>query len=437
MQRKLNPLEHAVWLGGQTLPLNEVIVWRVHGRFSLDQLQNALRSLRTQQPFSSLRVSVDSVLGPSLTNDGVPEFEVREEDIGPSADWTPAAEEELERPFSWDEGPLLRFRLLRSEAFTDILLSLHHALYDGLSSHYIMHEIMTLMAEGPKKQAAAAFPPTFDDLLPPEASRRLGTVLSLNAVKLIGPFCRVWLRLRRRMNPSPSLPIPAVLNERSTQTFRVIHGSIPPENASNLLSGCKARKVSVLAAASAACLLALAKRSRDKNLRKYGFASPVNMRPWLSPPLTGELGLFLSRINAHIYCAPNQDFWQTARKINEKIQRRLVKSKLFTLHLLVSAVLAGLPDDCLGPTLARFGTRPARYDFTISNVGRLPVRDNYGPYRVSASWGMENLFAGRRTVAIQSLGNALFFTLSFRDFVMGKQEASGLLSDIIQQLEFC
>lgn len=157
----------------------------------------------------------------------------------------------------------------------------------------------------------------------------------------------------------------------------------------------------------------------------------------IPPPLTNELGLSLSRINAHIYRSPDQDFWQTARKIDEKLQRRLVKNKLFTLHLLVSAVLASIPDDYLAPTLARFGTRPARYDFTIGNIGRLAVKDAYGSYRVSAIWTMENLFAGRRTVEVQSFGNTMFFSLSFREFVMDKKEASALLFDIIQRLETC
>lgn len=50
---------------------------------------------------------------------------------------------------------------------------------------------------------------------------------------------------------------------------------------------------------------------------------------------------------------------------------------------------------------------------------------------------MENLFAGRRTMEVQSFGNTIFLSLSFREFVMDKKEASALLFDIIQRLETC
>lgn len=87
---------------------------------------------------------------------------LREDEHG----WQREVEIELSRSFDWRTAPLIRVVLLHSESVSELIVTCHHAIADGLSSAYIIRDIVQgLESEGDGlKPLSQAYP--IEQLMP-------------------------------------------------------------------------------------------------------------------------------------------------------------------------------------------------------------------------------------------------------------------------------
>jgi len=140
MKQKLNIIERLVWGGGKSSYMFTVSV-SFRGQISPDQLKEALTSLRKKNPLLCVRIALDEGKNPWFESEGVPGFSIRTLKRNSEADVLNEIKNELNMPINWKSGPLIRFMLLESPAITDLVISCHHCIADGISISCLIRDI--------------------------------------------------------------------------------------------------------------------------------------------------------------------------------------------------------------------------------------------------------------------------------------------------------
>ncbi|MBR7675575.1 hypothetical protein KDA82_21660, partial [Streptomyces daliensis] len=144
MRRRLSPTERFVWAAGEALPVNFALVARIRGRTTPNLLCEALSAARRRHPLLGARIGDPGRWQAWLTTRGTPEPQLRvvratAGSRGASADgdegaqgaggaegWTRVLEEELQRRFDTEAGPLARFVMVDHGDAFDLVAIYHH-----------------------------------------------------------------------------------------------------------------------------------------------------------------------------------------------------------------------------------------------------------------------------------------------------------------------
>ncbi len=132
MNRLLGPSEHLLWLLAQTKPINVVLCATITGPLTIKQLSKALASVQHRHPLLGVRIAIDNCQQARFVSEGVPSIPLRITERLSEEHWCHEAEEELLRPFSWSEGPLIRVVFLQSPDVSELIVTFDHCIGDGL-----------------------------------------------------------------------------------------------------------------------------------------------------------------------------------------------------------------------------------------------------------------------------------------------------------------
>src|SRR5260370_2868171 len=147
--RPLGPSEQYFWLSNQNSAKHFVIAAEIVGDATVEAWVSAIAAAQLRHPL--LRVSVE--YGP----DGPPCFRehanipipVRIVPEDESATWHVEMAKELATQIPLNGTPLARITLLRKSGGSILLLSMHHSIADGLSSAFVIREILEALSGKP------------------------------------------------------------------------------------------------------------------------------------------------------------------------------------------------------------------------------------------------------------------------------------------------
>ena len=155
--RPLGPSEQYFWLSNQNGAKHFVIAAEIIGDATVEAWVSAVEA-QLRHPL--LRISIQS--GP----DGPPCFHehanipiplriVPEEN---SVTWTVEMAKELATPILLNGAPLVRITVLRKSGGSTLLLSMHHSIADGLSSAFVIRDILEALSGKPLQPLALTDP---------------------------------------------------------------------------------------------------------------------------------------------------------------------------------------------------------------------------------------------------------------------------------------
>ncbi len=444
MKRKLSVLEHLIFINSQKSPENFAIMARINGLISTVQIQNVLSHLKKKHPLLSTRITFDNQEIPYFISDKVPEFSVRVLPKKNHDHWQKIVAEELELPFPWQTGPLVRFVLIESKISQDLIVICDHCVADALSLAYLTRDILYQLGHPENNIDSLPQLPGIDELIPstlmesvPQSKKRLPLIIGGLLFILISTY-KVFQGIKTILNwltfkfMPRSTTIDLVSKKQLENDFfdksahnskkeiltnsrlRIFSWYLPQAETSQLINRCKQEQTSVHAALCTACLLALNEIKEVNQSCIQKVASPISIRNRLSLPVGESFGFFAGRIISSVNYKLGMDFWDMARNFKQDLTNQIRDDKLAILFFRTKAILPIVANSTLRKyffsILKFFDNGKLNYDLAVSNLGRLDFPIQYGSLTLEAMYGpIINTNEGENILGVCTIGNQLYF----------------------------
>lgn len=399
MERTLSGVERMMYLTSELTSANGFISARIRGPLDEAKLRVALDRLPRRHPLLSTRVvRKQGVL--VFTAEAVPLIPLRvisDDGSGPSVLEVAAAE--LTAPLARDTGPLARFTLLRHPdgERADLIMTMDHAIADGASCLYVIRDLLA-SHEAPEAEIEPV-------PLPPPVTHRFPAPI-LDAASPLVPL------------PSADLPsTPWFL--ASPSDIVLTAAELPREPMQALARCCRARGVTVHAAACAAFGGALAARSEART--KVIISSPVSYRHRIDSGLRDTISCAIAFADLHVDRSAPGSFWEQAHAVRQQLLEWKTDQKLFGAAFAIEAVSQAEPDDSSFLRRVRWGMK--RPDLSISNLGRQPIPSRYGDLTIEAFRGAACL-PGEIVVSLCTLDETMHVTLATSGLSSAENDAA-------------
>lgn len=352
MNRKLGGLELLFYAWDQRVPKHHMLAARIEGITTVQSWKKALISLQRRHPM--LRVGIshnhnEVVFSP--TNNPIP-LEIRSYTVKTSIQME--LQHELARPVRIFDGPLLRVVLLHNEQGCFLIVSAHHSVADGLSLVYLVNDILKAVTGSDLDELPLK--PSLDELL-----NRLNGDLFGKAFQRID-------EARRNLDasaPKPLEPQIDVLTFSRDLTDRIIARS-------------KAEQTTVHATLQAAAVVSIASLV-PANGASIRVMSPISPREHLE--VSEQCGLYTIAATLGFDESARSNFWELSRRAKEDL------SPWFSLNSLEGYTdgINGLVANTEDP--AAFIESNLNFEIMLSNLGRFPFANVYGPLTVKNLYG--------------------------------------------------
>jgi hypothetical protein len=373
--RPLGPSEQYFWLSNQNSAKHFVIAAEIIGDATVEAWVSAIAAAQLRHPL--LRISIQS--GP----DGPPCFHehanipiplriVPEEN---SVTWTVEMAKELATPILLNGAPLVRITVLRKSGGSTLLLSMHHSIADGLSSAFVIRDILEALSGKPLQPLA---------LTDPQES-----LCSAAA----GP-------------PPPSPPVyrPATLLRRDTGGPTVQALKLSKELTTKLRTHAREVGATVHGALVAAFTFAGRQLSSDWLTHPVRVVSPVNNRKLLGL----EDQCTLSIIFPTGAYAPDSEerLWDVARAVKDELTLVRTAEGLSTVFSGFRQLMSTSPDVA---QIAAFELQVCACEGMVSNLGVLPFETSFGGFKLESLWGPSVLVGieGEQMIGAGTLNGAI------------------------------
>jgi hypothetical protein len=357
--RPLGASEQYFWLSNQNSAKHFVIAAEIIGDATAETWVSAIAAAQLRHPL--LRVSVE--YGP----EGLPRFRehanipiplriVPEDEF---VTWHMEMATELATPIPPSGIPLVRITVLRKSGGSTLLLSMHHSIADGLSSAFVIRDILEALSGKPLQPLA---------LTDPQES-----LCSAAA----GPL-------------PPSAPVyrPATLLRRNTGGPTVQDLKLSEELTTKLRTHAREVGATVHGALVAAFTFAGRQFSSHWLTHPVRVVSPVNNRKLLGL----EDQCTLSIIFPTGAYAPDSEerLWDVARAVKDELTPVRTAEGLSTVFSGFRQLMSTSPDVA---QIAAFELQVCACEGMVSNLGVLPFETSFGGFKLESLWG-PSVFVG-------------------------------------------
>ncbi len=410
--RALGNIERGCWLIDQAAPMNVLAVAQVRGRLDVARVPQALRRLQWRHPLLRVCVQVDDDGAPMYFEADAPiPFSVIDRRDG--SHFHQLVTDERNRPFRWDQAPLLRLSILRGDDESDLVFTMHHVISDGASSTYILRDLLTAIGDPAVASAWTALPlrPALEDLMPPSERGRQGLQRSVRFLaEQAWTFCVRRPRLLSEQQAVPS----------SERRSAVSHQQLSQEQTRELLAACRSHGVTLHGTLCAALLLAVGAEVRDESSIPepiLGCCTPVNLRRFLLPAIGEDLGLYVGPIVTFHHITARTELLALAAELTQQIHTAR-SNGVPTQALATQSRL--LPPRVSPQRAAKhlynrlFGT------VSVTNMGVLDIPLQYGDLRLSAVHigGSNNAFGSLISIGVTTLDGQLFLNFNYNERIV-------------------
>ncbi len=399
-----------------------VTISRIKGILNEELLRKALDITQSRHPLlNSAIVAKSNSFWFEEGADKIPLLVVKKQQI---QQWQEVVIEELNQKINSDKN-LLRVTLVNfkeEENICYLITTIHHAIADASSCIQLHSEILTncqTITEGKAGSNVTQLPqlPSIDKLIPEYLqgfTGKIGNILYLLNLKL---------QLLRYQPITVGFEKSIQIQSRSCG---MVHRKLNSELTARLVDVCRQEKTTVQAALGAAMLFAVAKKtnlSQRKNTC-LSFRSSINLRPRLQPQINKEhLGSIVSSLFSFHNLKENNNFWDLAQDIKQKLEKGLATSDAFRF-LLVSKKL-----------LTSFLNNPSQSPGSayLTNIGRITIPHDYGQFQLEEISFVpgQAAFGGIFTAAVSTFRGSMLLNFMFSQPSISTETVETLASDMI------
>src|SRR6266851_1591594 len=358
--RPLGPSEQYFWFSNQNSAKHFVIAAEITGDATIATWMAAVAAAQLRHPL--LRVSVEC--GP----DGPPCFRehanipiplriVPEEEL---TAWQVEMAKELATPIPLSGTPLVRIALLRKSGGSTLLLSMHHSIADGLSSAFVIRDILEALSGKP-----------------------------LQPLTLTDPQENLCSAVADTPLP-PSAPVypPATLLRRDAGGSTVQALKLSKELTTKLRTHAREVGATVHGALVAALTFAGRQLSPDWLTHPVRVVSPVDNRKLLGLEDQCALSIIFP-MGAY---APDSEerLWDVARVVKDDLTPARTAEGLSTVFSGFLQLMSTSPNVA---QIAAFELQACACEGMVSNLGVLPFETSFGGFKLESLWG-PSVFVG-------------------------------------------
>ena len=354
LNRPLGAFEKLIWLVDQWTPRNFAVVARVEGDSIWgEDLKVALGHAQRRHPALRTAIQADENGSPRFVPCGRP-IHLRVVARTNDMQWLPEVEAELSLPFQPDEGPLLRACLVLGATVSELILTAHHSIGDGISSMYLVRDLLESI-EGYRLEELPPRPPLED---------------------MVRDVKRVLLQEGHKSSPAPANL--RIVDRPQKPTVQIV--DISSSELGRILVRCREEGTTLQGALLAAVLLSLSEQPSVHCL------SPISLRH-LSASIVDDFGLFLSSGMATLDRETARYFWPLARAARQQVVQALDPQALSERIAAMASVVSG---DQNPQSVYENVWRGIGYSAVLTNLGRFPKLSKVNRFHVTALYPIQS-----------------------------------------------
>jgi len=425
-ERKLGAFESAAALTGEAFAFNAVVAVSLSGAPSLKTLRDALDTVQERHSLLKARIVRRGAGRRFVTDVSLPiPLTVLPPDL--PGGWRAYADEELNRTFDWQAGPLIRVGYVPpagEDGRGDVVVTVHHAIADATSLSALVAEVLGLCAGSLETDRETAESrgvlPAVEDLFP-------------------RPF-RGWRGLLKRavftirqINDEVSFKVRGAAMRRpplhSAGRARTLSAALSPEATRALVRRCRRLRLTLNSVLCAAMLVAVKRALHGGEtrslLRNFVFA---DLRPYLaSPPAPGDLGTCFGMLRHTLEIRDDTGIWDCAHLVNRAVYksgRRGEKFAAVALSYGMMKMILGMRNDRMGNT-------------AVSYTGVATLPESYGTLAIEELHAfVSNFVLGPEyTAQVRMFSGRLWWDIVYLDSDMNRARAVELAEGIVDLLE--
>lgn len=415
MDRFLGGMEHSFWLYDRIHPVHFALCARIKGGFSIEKLRQSLASVQQQHPLLRVGIAVDGVGRPKFVEQSgeIPLRVIARED---DRAWEQELEVELSESFNWATAPLVRAVLLHSTRTSELIVTCHHSIADGLSVAYLIRDIVRGLERDRMVSSKLLDCSPMEHLF-------LGIEESMSEISA---------QIARLSQTEIVLPeYDSVVSQRPRPHLRT--ALLPASLTQQLQALARKEKTSVHGAIGAAFLLALA-RQQGAAPCQLNCLSPINLRSNLVDKVGENVGLYIALGLTKHEIGMDSSLWEIARSLKSQLAEVMMPEQLFEDASSRQRVMATLPD---ARTVAQGMQQQHNYNLLITNLGRLNLEQNFGSLSIEELYGPAVMagLEGEKVVGVATLGDRLSLTLCCPSNTTSALESTTILAEALEILE--
>ncbi len=396
MKRETIAYERILYYMGKASLMYFAFRVKVKGTISKQELAKALLKVQRKHPLAGVRVIMTEDKKQFITTENVPEIPLQQFD-GNKISWETIAEEELFRSFDIFKGPMIRVFLIQRKNISDIVVIFHHAVSDGLAAVVFLHHLFLFLANprlpvNPYKEA-----PIFTRLIKKD-------ILKMIKKKEMPE----WLKSKNEVELKPRKEVPLPKSH-----YVIKNWSFTENDVKKIITLAKENGTSVHGILGAVFLKSFALEFGPKGSFQRTLQSPVSFRPFLVDEAKEYFGLFNGILKVNIDCSPERTIAQIAADIYTGLKKQLDDyDPLIGYYFFNEYFLEGIKDPEL--FFANQMDQPMDYDFSLSNLGIIPMQKEYGRYEIEKVYGpIFSAIREERVISVNTHQGRMFFTFIY------------------------
>ncbi|MFP7655480.1 condensation domain-containing protein [Chryseobacterium proteolyticum] len=347
-------------LGDGTEPFNAIIPFRLKGDFREEDVRHALYQIQAKHPWLRALITHDEKKVPWFeVPDPIVPIPVRTVVRKGENDWQEESIKEWQTVFKYDQFPLIRFVWIKGEGVSDMLFVFHHCLSDGGSAMAFLDEFLKVL-DNPLADIGTENPILgIEDVVP--SAILLNRRQRLKA-KFIGRVAATAIKY---------IPVNKKAIDRKNDYF--IHWKFDRETSSQLISYCKAMKVTVNTFLSASLLKAFKKVKGPAAFNKV--SCPVDIRRFASQ--IKEDHIFAFGLMITLSSNEKVSFEDNLTLMQEDVERKTSKLNPYMVMMVMES-----GHDALKNFTRLLKQGRSTNDCMFSNLGRIQIPENYKEFSV-------------------------------------------------------
>ena len=343
--------------------VNVVSSVTIKGTIQESDLHASLLKIQARHPLLSNNVWEDEAGIPYFVEqDPIQRIPVRIVDRLTDNDWERESITECLTPFDPKKKPLIRLVWLKSESISTLIFVGHHCICDGRSILNIIDETLSLLGQPEKEIGAYKSFSSIQDFIPAKIRENKANKLK---VKLFSKVAKL------------ALLVGAFKKEIKREKPFFLHWKLSKEESSLIIEKCKSEGASVHDALSVAFLIGFKELETIKSHSRLYCA--VDMRKFLPEIENNMLFAFPVMLALNLPNKKKVGFWNQAREFKKELTKKIEEMNVNTLLLYSESLLPSLP------RMTKYAKADkGAHDFTLSNMGKVSLREEYGSLEIES-----------------------------------------------------